>query len=37
MYSKYRDKILAIADEYVKTKDKGTLKKKMKALYKEIG
>jgi hypothetical protein len=37
MYSKYRDKIIAIADEYTKTKNKTLLKKNMQEVFKKIG
>ncbi|MCX6823960.1 MAG: hypothetical protein NT085_02440 [candidate division SR1 bacterium] len=37
MYNKYRDKIIPIMEEYVKIKDKALLKKKMNALFTEIG
>lgn len=36
VYTKYRDKVMDIANEYVNTKSKSMLKKKMQALFKEI-
>ncbi len=37
VYSRYRDKVIPIMEEYVKVKDKALLKKKMNALFTEIG